>query len=180
MKIDIGNGKILGTKRVSANGQISGFTEFSGREVLVVLPEGEPQVRLDTREYVKELQVAANEYMKVAFDRYKGDLKPKFRTPEAATKDFVDKYAPERFQGLYDKLDNWVRDQVDRAETKVEKVLDKTSREEQAAKETTTGESVEEGVSASEESKDDSTMKATSGGGKTSNSKKSEPASPKA
>ena len=27
MKLDIGNGKVLGTKRVSPNGQISGFTD---------------------------------------------------------------------------------------------------------------------------------------------------------
>ncbi len=165
MKIDIGNGKILGTKRVSANGQISGFTEFAGREVLVVLPEGEPQVRLDTREYVKELQVAANEYMKIAFEKYKGDLKPKFRTPEAATKDFIAKHAPEKFQGLYESMDAWVRGQVDRAESKVESVLERTARKEDAAAEADV---------TPEASTDDVAEKSAKAGKNNSNSKKTE------
>ncbi|MHB8605760.1 MAG: hypothetical protein ACYDCK_10950 [Thermoplasmatota archaeon] len=122
MKIDIGNGKILGTKRVSQNGQISGFTEFAGRDVLVVLPEGEPTVRLDAKEYVKEIQTATNEQMKVAFSNYK-ELKKKFETPEKATKEFLGKYAPKNFQGLFEKVDVWAKEQVGRAETRVEKAL---------------------------------------------------------
>lgn len=122
MKIDIGNGKILGTKRVSANGQISGFTEFAGREVLVVLPEGEPTVKLDAKEYVREMQTATNEHMKLAFVQYK-ELKRRFETPERATKEFLEKHAPKSFNGLYAKVDTWAKDQIQRAETKVERAL---------------------------------------------------------
>ena len=122
MKIDIGNGKILGTKRVSANGQISGFTEFAGREVLVVLPEGEPTVKLDAKEYVREMQTATNEHMKLAFVQYK-ELKRRFETPERATKEFLEKHAPKSFNGLYAKVDMWAKDQIQRAETKVERAL---------------------------------------------------------
>ncbi|HLE97202.1 MAG TPA: hypothetical protein VI997_07520 [Candidatus Thermoplasmatota archaeon] len=122
MKIDIGNGKILGTKRVSANGQISGFTEYSGREVLVVLPEGEPTVRLDAKEYAREMQAAANEHMKLAFTQYK-ELKRRFETPERATKEFLDRHGPKSFQGLYTKVDSWAKEQIQRAETKVERAL---------------------------------------------------------
>ncbi len=122
MKIDIGNGKILGTKRVSANGQISGFTEYAGREVLVVLPEGEPTVRLDAKEYVRELQAATNEHMRLAFGQYK-ELKKRFETPERATKEFMEKRAPKSFQGLYAKVDAWAKEQITKAETKVERAL---------------------------------------------------------
>ncbi|HVL47269.1 MAG TPA: hypothetical protein VM889_01790 [Candidatus Thermoplasmatota archaeon] len=122
MKIDIGNGKILGTKKVSANGQISGFTEYAGREVLVVLPDGEPQVRLDAREYAKELQTAAHEHMKLAFIQYK-DLKKRFETPDRATKEFMSKHAPETFQGLYEKVDSFVKSNLGKAEARVEKAL---------------------------------------------------------
>lgn len=122
MKIDIGNGKILGTKRVSANGQISGFTEYAGREVLVVLPEGEPTIRLDAKEYARELQTAANEHMKLAFTQYK-ELKRRFETPERATKEFLDKHAPKSFNGLYGKVDLWAKDQIQRAESRVERAL---------------------------------------------------------
>lgn len=122
MKIDIGNGKILGTKRVSQNGQISGFTEYAGREVLVVLPEGEPSVKLDAKEYVKEMQVAANEQMKLLFGRYK-DLKKKFETPERAAKQFMETRAPKNFAGMYEKMEGWAKEQIGKAETKVEKAL---------------------------------------------------------
>ncbi|MHB8584371.1 MAG: hypothetical protein ACYDDF_00830 [Thermoplasmatota archaeon] len=124
MKIDIGNGKILGTKKVSANGQISGFTEFSGREVLVVLPEGEPSVRLDAKEYMREMQTATLEHMKLAFEQYK-DLKKKFNTPEKATREFMEKYAPQTFKGLFEQVDEWAKDQVGKAEQKVERALDR-------------------------------------------------------
>ena len=53
MKIDIGNGKVLGTKRVSSNGQISGFTEFACQDVLVVLPGNASDVKLGAMDPVK-------------------------------------------------------------------------------------------------------------------------------
>lgn len=137
MKIDIGNGKILGTKKVSQNGQISGFTEYAGREVLVVLPEGEPTVRLDTKEYVREMQAAANEHMKLAFEQYR-ELKKKFATPEKATREFMDKYAPNSFKGLFEKVDEWAKDQVGKAEGKVERALAKSGKNDARAPEAET------------------------------------------
>lgn len=124
MKIDIGNGKVLGTKRVSPNGQISGFTEYAGQEVLVILPGGETDVKLTPKDLVREIQVATNEHMKVAFHQYK-DLKHRFETPEKATKEFLAKNAPKSFQGLYEKVEGWVSEQVDRVEEKVEVALSK-------------------------------------------------------
>ena len=122
MKIDIGNGKVLGTKRVSPNGQISGFTEYAGQEVLVILPGAETDVKLTPKDLVREIQVATNEHMKVAFHQYK-DLKRRFETPERATKEFLNKHAPRSFQGLYEKVEHWVGEQVDKAEEKVEIAL---------------------------------------------------------
>ena len=125
MKIDIGNGKVLGTKRVSPNGQISGFTEYAGREVLVVLPGDETDVKLSPKDLLREIQVATNEHMKVAFHQYK-DLKPRFETPERATKEFLARHAPASFQGLYEKVETWAKEQVARAEAKVETALSKS------------------------------------------------------
>lgn len=122
MKIDIGNGKVLGTKRVSPNGQISGFTEYAGQEVLVILPGGETDVKLGAKDLIREIQVATNEHMKVAFHQYK-DLKRRFETPEKATKEFLAKNAPRSFQGLYEKVEVWVGEQIDRVEEKVEIAL---------------------------------------------------------
>lgn len=124
MKIDIGDGKVLGTKRVSPNGQISGFTEYAGQEVLVVLPGSETDVKLTPKDLVKEVQAATNEHMKVAFHQYK-ELKTRFETPERATREFLQKHAPKNFQGLYENVEGWVKEQVDKAEEKIEVRLHK-------------------------------------------------------
>ena len=124
MRIDIGNGKVLGTKKVSPNGQVSGFTEYAGQEVLVVLPGDDVDMRLSPRDVIREVQVAANEHMKVAFHQYK-DLKRRFESPEKATKAFLDRYAPQSFTGLYENVEAWAKDQLERVEEKVGERLDK-------------------------------------------------------
>lgn len=123
MRIDIGNGKVLGTKRVSPNGQVSGFTEYAGREVLVVLPGDDVDVRLSPSDLIREVQAATTEHMKVAFHKYK-DLKRRFDSPENATRVFLAKHAPETFQGLYDNVERWAKEQLDRVEEKVETRLE--------------------------------------------------------
>jgi len=127
MKIDIGNGKVLGTKRVSPNGQISGFTEYAGQEVLVILPGADTDVKLTPKDLVREIQTATNEHMKVAFHQYK-ELKTRFETPERATKEFLSRHAPKNFQGLFDQVEGWVKEQVDKAEEKIEVRLHRNER----------------------------------------------------
>lgn len=135
MKLDIGNGKILGTKKVSQNGQISGFTEYAGQEVLVILPDGEPDVRLDTGDYLRELQNAANEQMKLAFEEYKG-LRKRFEGPEQATREFMEENAPRSFQDLYGKVQRFAKGQLDEAERKVEGALGDRDRDDETPQET--------------------------------------------
>ncbi|HET6403489.1 MAG TPA: hypothetical protein VFH78_02485 [Candidatus Thermoplasmatota archaeon] len=132
MKIDIGNGKVLGTKRVSPNGQISGFTEYAGQEVLVVLPGSDTDVKLGAKDLVREVQIATNEHMKVAFHQYK-ELKQRFETPERATKEFLQKHAPKNFQGLFEQVEGWVKEQVDKAEEKIEVRLHRGEQNERAS-----------------------------------------------
>ncbi len=123
MKIDIGRGKILGTKRVSPNGQISGFTEYAGREVLVVLPEGEAKTQPDARDLVDEIKAATQQQMRVAFHEYE-DLKDRFQGPNEATKQFLETNAPRSFQGLYDRIERWVAQQSSSAEDRVKQAID--------------------------------------------------------
>lgn len=120
MKIDIGTeGKILGTKRVSPNGQVSGLSEYAGEEVLIVYPgPKEPRIRKDPEDYVKEMENAVKEQMKGAFRQYKV-LKAKYRDEAAATGEFIRAKSPQSFLGLIDSVDDWVRVQVGRAEKKV-------------------------------------------------------------
>ena len=116
MKIDIGNGKILGTKRVSPNGQVSGFTEHAGREVLVILPDSETDVRLAPSEYVDEIKRAVDEHMRLAFREYQG-LRNRFRTHTEAAAEFLQSHAPRSFAGLYETVESWARDQVKAKDT---------------------------------------------------------------
>src|SRR5688500_4573620 len=112
MKIDIGpDGKILGTKRVSPNGQISGFTEYAGVEVLVILPGGDrPVVRKDARDALREVEVLVEERMKLAFQQYQA-LRARFSTPREAADAFLRTVHPRNLPGLVDRTDQWLRQQ---------------------------------------------------------------------
>ncbi|HVL87447.1 MAG TPA: hypothetical protein VM681_05500 [Candidatus Thermoplasmatota archaeon] len=112
MRIDIGNGKILGTKRVSPNGQVSGFSEYAGREVLVILPDETPRVEMDPSDVLREIEYATREQMKLAFERYK-QMKERFETPENATAQFLRSNTPKSFHNLLDKVERWVAEQVE-------------------------------------------------------------------
>lgn len=124
MKIDIGaDGKILGTKRVSPNGQVSGFTEYAGQEVLVILPGGSrPVVQRDAKDLLAETQQLVRERMKLAFREYK-DLKRRFPSPEKAAEAFFGSAPPKPVQGLLEKADRWIKDQVASVEARVERSL---------------------------------------------------------
>lgn len=112
MKIDIGpDGKILGTKRVSPNGQVSGFTEFAGQDVLVILPGGRaPVVKKDAADLLAEAEALVRQRMELAFEEYR-HLRQKYPTPDVAAKAFVKTMRPKSFQGLIAKADAWIRDQ---------------------------------------------------------------------
>ncbi len=124
MKIDIGSeGKILGTKKVSPNGQVSGLSEYAGKEVLVIFPgDREPRVHLEARDYVHEVEKAVHNQMKGAFRQYKA-LKGKYKDEAAATADYIRAKSPQNFQGLIDNVDAWVQQQVSKAEKSVAKRL---------------------------------------------------------
>jgi hypothetical protein len=123
MKIDIGRGKILGTKEVSPNGQISGFKDYAGREVLVVLPEGETEVEPDPAEVVEEIKLATQHHMRVAFNEYE-QAKERFRGPSEATREFLEDHTPESFQGLYGEIERWLGEQTGKAEDRVREAID--------------------------------------------------------
>lgn len=129
MKIDIGSGgKILGTKRVSNNGQVSGFTEYAGREVLVILPGDEtPVVRKDAKDILHEVETVVEEQMQLAFREYK-NLRKKFETPENAARSFLERTTPKRLQGLLEKTDVWIKEQANAVEKGVRDRIDKSRR----------------------------------------------------
>ena len=120
MKIDIGTeGKILGTKRVSPNGQVSGLSEYAGEEVLIVYPgPREPRIKMEAKDYVHEVEKAVQNQMKTAFRQYKA-LKSKYKDEAEATREFIRTKSPQSFQGLIDNVDSWVKGQVGKAEKKV-------------------------------------------------------------
>lgn len=124
MKIDIGTeGKILGTKRVSPNGQVSGLSEYAGEEVLIIYPgPREPRIKMEAKDYVHEVEKAVANQMKAAFGQYKG-LKSKYKDEAEATRAFIHDKSPKSFQGLVDTVDSWVSGQVKKAEDKVAQKL---------------------------------------------------------
>jgi hypothetical protein len=124
MKIDIGSdGKILGTKRVSPNGQVSGLSEYAGQEVLIIYPGPRaPTVEREASDYLHEVEAAVHHQMQGAFRQYKA-LKRRYKNEAAATAEFIRARSPQGFRGLIDTVDEWVRVQVSKAEKRVAKRL---------------------------------------------------------
>jgi hypothetical protein len=112
MKLEIGSdGKIIGTRRVSPNGQVSGLTEFAGREVLVILPgstsaEGTPG--WGSPEAVAQ---AVEEQMRQAYQRYEL-LQKIYATPWEATRSFVRNAFGLSTPDLATEVDRWVKEQL--------------------------------------------------------------------
>ena len=124
MKIDIGTeGKILGTKKVSPNGQVSGLSEYAGEEVLIVYPgPREPRIRMEAKDYMHEVEKAVQNQLKGAFGQYQG-LKDKYASEADATRAFIKDKTPKSFQGLMESVDSWGSSQVGKAEEKIGKKL---------------------------------------------------------
>jgi hypothetical protein len=112
MRLEIGpDGKIIGTRRVSPNGQVSGLTEFAGREVLVILPgatysEGPPS--WGSPEAVAQ---AVEEQMRQAYQRYEL-LQKLYATPWEATRSFVRTAFGQSMPDLAAEVDRWVKEQL--------------------------------------------------------------------
>lgn len=72
MRIELGNGgKIIGTRKVSPNGQVSGLREFAGQEILIVLPgEGESANGANSIPYFKGLEDLIKEQVDRAIEQY--------------------------------------------------------------------------------------------------------------
>lgn len=126
MKIDIGaDGKILGTKRVSANGQISGFTEYAGAELLVILPGGSiPIVRRDAKDFLEDVEKLVEARMQLAFQEYKS-LRRRFSSPRQAAKQFVQSLATPDIKGIVKRADAWLREQAEDVSERVHERLRK-------------------------------------------------------
>lgn len=71
MRIDLGStGKIIGTRRVSPNGQVSGLRDFAGEEVLVVLPGTGESAEAPEGEYLKNIQELVQAQVEKALQQY--------------------------------------------------------------------------------------------------------------
>ena len=127
MKIEFESGaKIVGTKRVSAKGQVSGLTEYAGKEVMIILVPKEGSAIKPTVEYFyHELQKAAEEHMEMAFKQSK-QLGEVFSTPEDAVKQFFEKYTPESVQKLREDMEDWLKNfQIDMLRGQLEDLINK-------------------------------------------------------
>jgi len=109
MKIELGRGaKIIGTKTVSSKGQVSGLTEYAGKEVMVVLvPEDGSPIIPTPEQVLEEIQSAAKEHMQLAFDQYER-LSETFGSPDDATREFLRKSAPASINTIMDQMDIWL------------------------------------------------------------------------
>ena len=136
MKLELEPGsKILGTKRVSAKGQISGLSEYAGREVLVILiPETGKPLKPTPEVVFSEVYNSVQEHMKLAFKQYK-QLREIFGSPSEATLAFIKRMAPKSTHTLIDELDRWLEnfgagvDELEKGKVTEKEKTDKTEPE---------------------------------------------------
>jgi hypothetical protein len=112
MRLDIGpDGKIIGTRRVSPNGQVSGLSDFSGQEVLVILPGRSEAGAPPQWPASDELTRMVGDQIRQAYDRYR-ILQETYATPWEATRSFMEGIFGTRSPDLMDEVDRWVKNQV--------------------------------------------------------------------
>jgi hypothetical protein len=84
MRIDIGpHGRIIGTKRVAASGQIAGLGHYAGKDLLLLAPEGHPKVAFSAREQLLSWQKAAAKSVEDALEAVQA-ARAKLPTPRAS------------------------------------------------------------------------------------------------
>jgi hypothetical protein len=112
MRLEIGpDGKIIGTRRVSPNGQVSGLTEFSGREVLVILPGSSYSDAPPTWGSPEAVAQTVEEQVRQAYQRY-GLLQKLYATPWEATRSFVRSAFGTSAPDLVEEVNRWVSEQL--------------------------------------------------------------------
>jgi hypothetical protein len=110
MRIDIGaGGKIIGTKRVSPNGQVSGLREYAGKEVLVILP-GEGVSEPTGEDIFSEMQKLILNQMRIAFEQNKW-MRERFSNPYEAMQEFMKSILPPNMKSFLEMMDEWMKQQ---------------------------------------------------------------------
>jgi hypothetical protein len=117
MRLDLGpDGKIIGTRRVSPNGQVSGLSDYTGREVLVILPGTEEPSSPSAWPGSEEFTRIVGEQIRQAYERTR-ILQETYATPWEATRSFMKSVFGAQSPDLMAEVDRWVRSQVREAST---------------------------------------------------------------
>jgi hypothetical protein len=117
MQLEIGpDGKIIGTRRVSPNGQVSGLTEYSGREVLVILPDRSTPGAASPWSSEEEVTRLVNAQIRRAYEQYR-ILQETYTTPWEATRSFMEAVFGGKSPDLIAEVDRWVKSQVSQPRT---------------------------------------------------------------
>ena len=93
--------------------------------MIVLVPKEGKAIKPTSELLYNDLQIAAKDHMDLAFKNYK-NLSKVFSTPEAATKEFFDKYTPESVKKMQDAMDEWLENfKTDAVKSQFEKLVKK-------------------------------------------------------
>ena len=111
MKLEIDRGsRIVGTKRVSVGGQISGLKKYEGREMLLILlPEegGISIAPITAPEVIRNAQEFIGRGMENLWEKHPF-IKTRFNSYDEALRDFMNKYGVEQVNTVVERmLDDW-------------------------------------------------------------------------
>ncbi len=116
MRLELGpDGKIIGTRRVSPNGQVSGLTEFAGQEVLVILPGTSEYRSAPPWGSPEAVAQQVQEQVRQAYRQYEL-LRELYATPWDATRSFLQTAFGRSWPDLPAEVDRWVKEQIQNPE----------------------------------------------------------------
>jgi hypothetical protein len=115
MKVDIGTqGTVVGTKRVNKDGHVAGLKRYEGKDVLIVVPDGEPVLRPGVSERVRGVTTRVRTNLRTAVDAARATTPGKVVARTAKRLEDVRSRRPVM------TAETWARTQVEKASQRVQ------------------------------------------------------------
>ena len=123
MKINVGpEARILGTKKVSSTGTVAGLGEFSGKDVLIVVPTRTPRYVPSVEDVATEVRSQVVKQGRIALKEFRGFRQKHLKSRVPGAQKLL-QVAPRGARPAILKADAWVRASAARIEKRAERLL---------------------------------------------------------
>lgn len=123
MKINVGSqARVVGTKKVNAQGSVAGLREFAGQDVLIVVPSETPRYSTTATDLLEQARSRAVTTGRMALKEFQSFRQRHLRTQVTGTARVLE-VAPPKARPVIRKADAWVRASAAKIERRAEQLL---------------------------------------------------------